>query len=55
MTQESKIDGLTLALKDLEKKSDYAMVIHRQNGRLKSVEDKLHDLENDLVPSLNYK
>ena len=27
--QESKIDGLVLNFKELEKKTDYAMVIHR--------------------------
>lgn len=51
---DGKINDLVLGFKELEKKTDFSTIINRQNARLRSLEDKIVDLENELVPARKY-
>ena len=44
-----KLYDLQQKLKELEKKSDYSGVIEKQSGRMKVFEEKLIDLDLELV------
>ena len=46
-----KLYDLQQRIKELEKKSDFPSLLERQNGRLKSVEEKLSSLDQELVES----